>query len=139
MNVVLDSSVIVAALDEAAPDHAACRRVMLHGEPSAWSHALSEVFSTLTGGRLGFRVSASEAASLLRDHVAPRLTLISLTGTDLLDAYTESERRGVRGGAIYDFLHLVAARTGGATQLHTLNTKDFQAFHRSGDPEIAHP
>ena len=139
MNIVLDTSVIVAALDEADPDHAACRRVLLRDKPGAWSHALSETFSTLTGGRLGFRVAASEAAALLRDFVSPRLTLISLTDLELLDAYGESEHRGVRGGAIYDFLHLVAARKAGARHMHTLNQGDLQSFHRPGAPEIGHP
>jgi predicted nucleic acid-binding protein len=136
MKAVLDTSVIVAALDEADPDHAACRRVLLRGRPGAWSHALSETFSTLTGGRLGFRVSGNETASLLRDFVAPGLALISLTDAELLDACAESEKRGVRGGAIDDFLHLVAARKVGAEQFHTLNLGDFEAMHRAGDPEI---
>jgi len=64
---------------------------------------------------------------------------IFLSETELLDAYAESESRGVRGGAIYDFLHLVAARKAGADRMETLNTTDFQAFWRPGDPSIAHP
>ncbi|MCX6880214.1 MAG: hypothetical protein NTW21_41385 [Verrucomicrobia bacterium] len=56
-----------------------------------------------------------------------------------LDSYAEAPDRGVRGGAIYDYLHLVAARKGGATRLYTLNVTDFQAFQRPGDPEIVHP
>ena len=139
MKVALETSVIVAALDAADPAHAACRRILLRGKPGAWTHALSETFSTLTGGKLGFRISASQAAALLRDFVSPRLALISLTGPDLLAAYSHSEKRGIRGGAIYDYLHLVAARKAGARRMHTLNTADFQAFHRSGDPEIAPP
>lgn len=136
---VLDSSVLVAALDESDPDHEMCRRLLLKndGKPGAYSHALSETFSTLTGGRLGFRLSGSEAARLLRGHVAPRLHLIFLDQDDLLDAYDEAEKRGVRGGAIYDFLHLAAARKVGARKIHTLNISDFKAFHRPGDPSIA--
>lgn len=135
----LDTSVIVGALDDGAPDHAACRRVLLEDKPAIYSHALSEAFSTFTGGRLGFRLPASQAAVLLRDSVSPRLEIISLTSAELLCAYTECEVRGVRGGAIYDFLHLVAARKAGAECLYTLNLKDFQSIHRPGDPIIAHP
>ena len=139
MKAVLDTSVIVAALDDSDPEHADCRKILLRGKPGAFSHALSETFSTLTGGRLGYRLSPADTASLLRDSVAPTLTVISLTESDLLDAYAESEMRGIRGGAIYDYLHLIAARKAGATQMVTLNTTDFQAFHRSGDPVIVHP
>ena len=51
----------------------------------------------------------------------------------------ESQSRGVRGGAIHDYLHLVAARKVGAQRFYTLNVSDFQSFHRQGDPEIVHP
>lgn len=46
---------------------------------------------------------------------------------------------GVRGGAVYDYMHLVAARKGKADVLFTLNLSDFQHLHREGDPEIRHP
>ena len=94
--VMVDTSVIVAALDETDPDHGACRRVMLAGTTGAWSHALSESFSVLTGGKLGFRLSAPEAAGLLRDFVAPRLELVFLSETELLDAYGESRAQRPR-------------------------------------------
>ncbi len=136
---VLDSSVLVAALDESDPDHEVCRRLFLknRGKTGAYSHALSETFSSLTGGRLGFRLSSSEAARLLRDHIVPRLQIIFLGQDDLLNAFDQAERRGIRGGAIYDFLHLAAARKVGARELHTLNVSDFKAFYRPGDPIIA--
>lgn len=51
----------------------------------------------------------------------------------------EAQGRGIRGGAIYDYQHLVCARKSGAAVLLTLNTKDFLAFARPGDPEIQSP
>jgi len=139
MKLALDSSVIIAALDGSDPAHTHSRRLMLSAKFSIYSHALSETFSILTGGGLGVRLSAESAASLLREKIAPRLTAVTLTEKDLLDAYTDSKRRGIRGGAIYDYLHLVAARKAGAAKLYTLNLSDFQAIHRPGDPEVAHP
>lgn len=140
MNSLLDTSVIVSALDQADPEHAASRRLILKDKNMGiWSHALSETFSTLTGGRLGYRVAASEAAKILRNFITPRLTIVTLTYKDLLGAYAEAEERGIRGGAIYDYLHLVAARKSGAEKLHTLNSSDFKAFHRAGDPSIHRP
>lgn len=58
MKSALDSSVIVSALCAGDPDHDACRKVILSGRHSVLAHAFSETFSTLTGGRLGFRVPA---------------------------------------------------------------------------------
>lgn len=139
MKQALDTSVIVAALDGSDPDHAACRTLLLSAKFAAWSHALSETFSTLTGGRLGIRISPSVAASILREKVAPRLAITSLTESELLDAYENAETRGVRGGAVYDFLHLAVAKKAGASRIYTLNITDFRAIYRTGDPQIVHP
>ena len=139
MKAALDTSVIVAALDGEDPDHAACRRLLLSAKFTVHAHALAETFATLTGGRLAIRVPAREAASILRQWVAPRLSVIPLEADEFLQACEESSARGVRGGAIYDYLHLAVARKARAPRLYTLNVSDFRSFHRSGDPEIAHP
>lgn len=139
MKSALDSSVIVSALCAGDPDHDACRKVLLSGRHSVLAHAFTETFSTLTGGRLGFRVPASDAAALLRQQIAPKLREVQLDPAGLLAAFEEAEARGVRGGAIYDYLHLVAARQAGAKRFFTLNLSDFLSFHRPGDPEILSP
>ncbi len=87
MKSALDSSVIVSALCAGDPDHAACRTVLSAGRHSVFTHSLAETFSTLTGGRLGFRVPAADAANLLRRQIAPKLRIISLDADDLLTAF----------------------------------------------------
>ena len=139
MKAALDSSVIIAAIDGEDPDHAACRRLLLSAKFSVHPHALSETFSTLTGGRLAIRVPATEAALMLRRWILPRLAVTAMETSDLLKAFEDSSIRGVRGGVIYDYLHLVAARKAGAAKLYTLDGADFRSFHRPGDPEIVHP
>lgn len=139
MKSALDSSVIVSALCASDPDHEACRKTLLSARHSILAHALAETFATLTGGRLGFRVPAPAAAGLLRSKVVPRLRAHSLDADDFLSAFEEAEARGVRGGAIYDYLHLAAARKAGAKRFYTLNLSDFLSFHRPGDPEIVSP
>jgi predicted nucleic acid-binding protein len=42
----------------------------------------------------------------------------------------------VRGGAVYDYLHLVAARKSGAEAVVTLDRKHFAALVREGDPHV---
>jgi len=139
MKSALDASILVAALCGGDPDHEACRALVMSGRHVVFAHGLAESFSTLTGGRLGFRLPAAEASKLLRHHLVPRINCVSLDGDAQLRAFDEAEARGVRGGAIYDFLHLVAAREAGAKRFFTLNLKDFLAFHRPGDPEILAP
>jgi predicted nucleic acid-binding protein len=131
--------VLVSSLDGGDFHHAACRKLLLSNTASVLSHALTETFSTLTGGRLAIRVSAADAAMLIRTQLAPRLSITVLRSEDVLDALDDSTRRGIRGGAIYDYLHLLAARKAGAKRIYTLNVTDFSQFHRPGDPEIVHP
>jgi len=136
MKIAIDSSILVDALNKEGAHHGPCRDLVNAGGCISFSHILSETFSCLTGGKMGFRVPASQAAGVLKIQIVPLLQIISLTTTDLLKAYSESESRGIRGGAIYDYLHLFAARKAGAVEFHTLNYRDFQAFQRPGDPQI---
>jgi predicted nucleic acid-binding protein len=138
MTLYLDSSVLVAALVEDEPSHEACLQVLRKRNLVAWTHALTESFATLTGGRLGVRVSPTVAAQLVGSLV-PRLRLLELTAADVIEAINKAESVGARGGAMYDYLHLVAARKSAATVLYTINTRHFAALARSGDPAIEAP
>lgn len=136
MNLYLDSSILVAALVEDESTHEPCRELLRRKDLHAWSHALAETFATLTGGRLGIRVSPGIAAQLIEESLLPRLKLIELSAANLMEAIRLSGPNGVRGGTIFDFLHLLAARKAGANALYTLNARHFTAVARSGDPRI---
>ncbi|HYN62723.1 MAG TPA: PIN domain-containing protein [Rubrivivax sp.] len=139
MSVFLDTSVILASLDPDESHHAACDRVVAAGSNKIYVHALAETFSILTGGRQGRRLGASAAARLIEISVSPYVQPLSLSGKELVAALAECELRGVRGGAIYDWLHLAAARKAGAEVLFTLDLRDFQSLARPGDPRIETP
>ena len=134
----LDSSILVAAMVEDEPSHEACLRVLRKKNVVTWVHALAETFATLTGGRLGLRASPATAAQLI-GAISPRLRLIELDAADTLSAIHDAESVGARGGALYDYLHLVAARKVAATELHTLNGRHFSALAGKGDPRIEVP
>jgi hypothetical protein len=139
MSVLLDSSVLIAAL---APDevrHSECLSLLKQGGNVVYAHAILETFSTLTGGRLGVRADADLAAQLLNETILPRVQVIELNTSELLAALQQAKRRGVRGGAIYDFMHLVAARKAGVEKLYSLNVRDFQHLSIDGDPEVRCP
>ena len=135
----IDSSIVVAALFAAEAHHAKCWRLIDAGELSFFTHGLAEVFSTMTGGRAALRIKPQQAAELLAEDVVPCVHMTTLTPAETVRALTESSSRGVQGGAIYDFLHLAAARKAKAEKFFTLNLAHFLALHRPGDPEIAHP
>ena len=135
----IDTSVLVAAMVADEDFHNACSALLDARSLGIFAHGLVETFSTLTGGRSAFRMSADDVATILEEDFVPSLEVISLTPTETLRAMRESKARGVRGGAIFDYLHLVAARKAKARRLYTLNVSNFRAFHRPGDPDIAHP
>jgi predicted nucleic acid-binding protein len=134
----LDSSVLVAALVEDEPNHEACLRLLRKKNGATWLHALPETFATLTGGRLGVRTSPATAAQLIGS-LTPRARLIKLNAGDILTAMSDAESVGARGGALYDYLHLIAARKVSATEIYTLNGRHFTALARKGDPRIEMP
>jgi predicted nucleic acid-binding protein len=139
MSALLDSSVLVAALASDELRHAECLTLLLKGGNFVYSHALLETFSTLTGGKLGVRVTADFAVRMLSETVLPRVAVIELSSTEIIDALAIAQSRGVRGGGIYDYMHLVAAIKAKVSVLHTLNMGDFLHLRRDGDPEIEAP
>jgi predicted nucleic acid-binding protein len=139
MSALLDSSVLIAALIRDEARHHQCLDLLLEGEHFIYAHALLETFATLTGGRLGNRVDADFASRLLRETIVPQVQIIEMTVGDILDATAQARQHGVRGGGIYDYLHLVAARKAKAETLYTLNVSDFEAIWRKGDPEVKCP
>lgn len=135
----LDSSVLVASLDPDEPHHAACDALVLTGGHQALSHALTETFSVLTGGRQGRRLPPALALQLMQDSLLPYVQATTLTAREHWAALLACEAHGVRGGAVYDWLHLAAARKAGADSFFTLNLRDFQAIARPGDPLVRGP
>ena len=95
-------------------------------EPDQWTrpHSLAEAFSTLTGGRLGFRYLPSDAAALLRELTAG-FSFVELDAPETLSALQEAETRGVRGGRVHDWMHARAAQKAGVALLLSDNLSDF--------------
>lgn len=139
MSALLDSSVLVAALASDELKHTECLALLLKGGNCIYSHALLETFSTLTGGKLGVRVTADFAARMLSETVLPRVTVIDLSSEENVAALAIAQARGVRGGGVYDSMHLVAAKKAKVTMIHTLNLEDFLHLRRVDDPEVQLP
>ena len=139
MSAFLDSSVLIAALAPDETGHKDSLALLMRGGNIVYSHALLETFSTLTGGKLGLQVDANFAAQLLSQTVLPRVSVIELAAAEIETALVKAKANGVRGGGVYDYMHLVAARKSRATVLYTLNLADFQHLQRTGDPEIRRP
>ncbi|MBU6172080.1 MAG: PIN domain-containing protein [Verrucomicrobia bacterium] len=139
MSAFLDSSVLVAALVSDELKHADSLALVLKGGNCIYSHALLETFSTLTGGKLGVRVTPDLASQMISVTILPRVSVVELTATEIMDAISVAQSYGVRGGCVYDYMHLLAARKSQASVIYTLNIDDFQHLRRPDDPEIRLP
>lgn len=139
MSAFLDTSVVLASLDPDESHHLACDRLIAAGGHQLHVHALAESFSILTGGRQGRRLGPAVAARPIEQSVLPYVQPVLLDGGAIMAALAECEARGVRGGGVYDWIHLAAARKAGAEVFYTLNLRDFRALARPGDPRVEMP
>ena len=98
-------------------------------EPEQWTraHSLAETFSTLTGGKLGFRYLPDDAAGLIRE-LTQTMNFVELDAAETLAALDEAQRRGVRGGHVHDWMHARAAHKAGVEELLTDNLNDFEGL-----------
>jgi predicted nucleic acid-binding protein len=135
----IDTSVLVAAMVASEAHHEVCDELFDRGGIGIYAHALAEAFSTLTGGRRSVQMKADCAIQIIEEDYLPVLSVTSLTHQEMIRGMCEAQSRGVRGGAVFDYLHLMAARKAKAKRFYTLNISNFRAFHRTGDPEVVHP
>lgn len=85
---------------------------------------------------MAFRLSPQQATEILETDDVPMLQITTLSPGETRCGMGECQSRGVQGGAIFDYLHLVAARQGKARRFYTLNASNLRALQRDGDPEI---
>src|SRR5207253_695886 len=102
-----------AAMVEEAAHHSAALDALAEPEDGFTStHALAETFATLTSGRLDIQLSPNDALRVIEANISERLKVTELSQADYQLAMQSSQGAGARGGAIYDMLHLQAARRG---------------------------
>lgn len=82
----------------------------------------------MTSGRLEVQLTPAEATQVIDANIVGRLQIIDLRLTDYQRALRNSQAVGARGGAIFDMLHLQAARRGAASRILTINVRHFQVF-----------
>ena len=135
-----DSTVLIAAMLEDEDRHDACAQA-LDSAIGAYAalHSAAECYATLTGGKLGFQLSPSDASQLIRHNIYERLTLVDLTSDEYIRMIDQAGPSGARGGAIYDLLILACARKVEATKIYTLNDRHFRALSKDISDKIAIP
>lgn len=137
MRTLFDTSVVVAALvDQLGTHQAAFREFRRHssGENAGFcsTHALAEIYATLTALPLQRRISPDDARRLLEETVLARLAVIPLGSADYRAVLRRVADQGLGSGAIYDALHAHCARKESVDQILTYNLHDFERFDLEG-------
>lgn len=119
MKVYWDSSAIVDALHD---DQIEARARQKNNVTRP--HTLAEVFSTLTGGRLGFKYLPADAAEMIGE-ITGGFEFVELSAMEVGAGLNQAQKAGVRGGRVHDWMHALAAQKAGAKEILTDNLNDF--------------
>jgi len=149
VKILLDTSVLVAALVRSHPEHERClpwvRRAHV-GEIDLVlaAHSLAELHAVLTTLPVRPRISPRTARQLVEENrLAPKpagvATVVALEATDYLTVVEEVARNGVAGGAVYDALIAKVADLAAVDHLVTLNGKDFRRVWPDGVERVRQP
>ena len=139
---MLDTTVLVAGLVASHPHHGPSARHLAAaaatpGTYRCTTHALAETFRVLVALPISPRCTPSQAQTIIRTSVVPRLAPVALTAKDYDRALDVAAASGLGGSAIYDALHLMAADRLGATYLVTANQKHFTTLARAARTRVA--
>ncbi|MCC5838798.1 MAG: PIN domain-containing protein [Opitutales bacterium] len=143
MKACFDTSALVAALLQHHPHHALAFPLLREVKSGTISghlatHGLAELFATLTALPLKPRLHPPDVDRIIQQSILPYFTLIPQSAADYREALQLTVQQNLSSGAIYDALHLVAARSVGCTALYTLNLRHFRSL-APGDSIVASP
>lgn len=139
MRVLLDTSVIVAALSKINPAYDRAlgwlQRVN-RGEITAVisSHTLAEVYAVLTGLPARPKIAPRDAWRLIEENLLTKMEVIPLTIDDYKTVLQYLAQMNIAGGITYDALIIHAARKAVVEQVVTLNEKHFRRVNP--DPSL---
>ncbi len=131
MKVLLDTSVLVAAMVEAHPHHELgfrCLRRVVQGEVNGMiaAHTLAELYAILTTLPVTPRISSADAVTLIQRNVLTYLEVVSLEAHEYMQVLEQLADKGLIGGVTYDAIILQAAKKANVDWVITFNVKDFK-------------
>jgi predicted nucleic acid-binding protein len=131
MTPFLDTSVLLAGLVDFGPQSVPAQRILhavaektLPGAATAW-HCCLEFYSVSTRLPVEYRLTAADAARLLKEEVLERLAVHDLPSGDRATLLRDAVQDGITGGRIYDAHIAEIARAAGATVVVTDNRRHF--------------
>ena len=144
MRLLLDTSVLVAAMVEGHPAHQRAlpwlTRVA-NGEYAGLvaAHSIAELYAILTTLPVQPRLSADDALQLIKRNIVGTFQIVALSDQDYIQIVEHLAELGVVGGVVYDALILRSALNAQVDQVVTLNEKDFRRAHPDLEDKIIAP
>jgi predicted nucleic acid-binding protein len=137
----LDTTVLVAGLVAAHPDHDVCRIHLTQagavpGSYRCTTHALAETFRVLVALPLKPRIDPTAALIAIRTSLMTRLNPLSLTLADYEQAFDLVVASTLGAAAVYDALHLVGAERMGAQRFLTANSRHFSVLAQTAHAQV---
>lgn len=138
MKVLLDTSILVAALIQSHAAHALAvewlRRVQ-RKEAAGYiaAHTVAEVYAVLTRLPVKPPISSATAWQAFQTQVLPYVEVVALSAADYQVVVEQLAARDIGGGQTYDALIGKAALLANVDHIVTLNAKHFRALF----PDIA--
>lgn len=138
MSILLDTSVLVAAMVESHPAHARAlpwlQRIQGGTETGlVAAHSLAELYAILTTLPVQPRIPPTVARQLIQHNILNKFKVVFLSDEDYVAVIDHLSDLGIVGGATYDALILHAAEKANADQVVTLNARDFHRVY----PDLA--
>ena len=130
MKVLFDTSVLVAALGQAHPNHVRALPWLSRAKAGEIEflvslHSVAELYAVLSALPTRPRLSPAEAWRLVRENVEASAHLVALTPEDYISTIRRISERGLAGGVVYDALLARAAEKSAVDRLLTFNEADF--------------
>lgn len=103
------------------------------------AHSLAELYSNLTKYPLPPVIPPNDALLFLQKEVMPHFKPITLSVRDYSKAIDRLVDKSLKGGIVYDSLHVQAAMKKKVDALVTLNSKDFARLVKPDKLRIINP
>ncbi|MGV3755196.1 MAG: hypothetical protein ACO1QS_07425 [Verrucomicrobiota bacterium] len=101
------------------------------------THTLTELFASLTGrgveisqrrGETRWRRYSPAWGSKIVTDIAGRLSFTDLDAAELLAALKKANAKGVSGGRVHDYLHVLSAEKAGVSEIWTTDVNDLSGL-----------
>jgi predicted nucleic acid-binding protein len=144
MRILLDTSVLVAAVVEAHPAHAQAlpwlQRVKNGTDVGiVAAHSLAELYAVLTTLPVQPRILPQTAQQLIQHNLLDVFEVAFLSDKEYIAVIEQLSALGIVGGATYDALILHAAAKANVEQVITLNPNDFRRVYPGLADKITTP